>query len=100
MKLPVVVWPEAEADLLTARDWYDQQRQGLGDSFAAAAEELIARIKASPELYPAASHGVRFGKLRRFPYVAYFRVLEDRIEVLAVLHGRRDPRVWQERSST
>ena len=35
---------------------------------------------------------VRRGKLRRFPYVVYYRVLTDRIEVIGILHGSRDPR--------
>jgi hypothetical protein len=35
MSLPVVIRPEAEQDLLSARDWYDQQRFGLGDEFTA-----------------------------------------------------------------
>ena len=33
VRLPVVVLPEAQGDLLDARDWYDQQRDGLGDEF-------------------------------------------------------------------
>ena len=51
-----------------------------------------------PEMYAAAFRGVRPAKLRRFPYVVYYRVLADRIEVLAVLHGSRDPRIWQGRA--
>ena len=33
MSLTIVLRPEAQADLLQARGWYDQQRAGLGDSF-------------------------------------------------------------------
>ena len=49
-------------------------------------------------MYAATFRGVRPAKLRRFPYVVYYRVLADRIEVLAVLHGSRDPRIWQGRA--
>ena len=51
-----------------------------------------------PELYAVTFRGVRPAKLRRFPYVMYYRMLADRIEVLAVLHGSRNPRVWQSRA--
>lgn len=51
-----------------------------------------------PELYAPTFQSVRPAKLRRFPYVVYYRVLPDRIEVLAILHGSRDPRVWQGRA--
>ena len=37
---------------------------------------------------------IRASRLRRFPYIVYYRVLSDRVEVLAVLHGRRDSSAW------
>lgn len=98
MSLPVILRPEAQADLLAARRWYDKQRRGLGDAFAECVEEIIARIAQMPEFYAVALRGVRRGKLRRFPYVVYYRVLADRIEVIAVLHGSRNPQVWQDRT--
>ena len=84
--LPLVIRPEAQADLLDAREWYNRQRAGLGNQFVGAVEEYACTMKS-----------VRRGKIRRFPYVVYYRVLDDRTEVLAVLHGSRDPRVWQRR---
>jgi toxin ParE1/3/4 len=98
MSLPVVLRPEAQADLLAARDWYEQRRPGLGEAFADAVEQLLARIQAMPQLYRIAGQDVRWGKVRKYPYVIYFRMLPDRIEVIAVLHGFRDPRAWQDRS--
>jgi plasmid stabilization system protein ParE len=98
MSLPVFLRPEAQADLLAARDWYDRQRTGLGDDFADAVGQMLSRIEVLPELYPAAYRNVRRGKVRRFPYVVYYRVLPSRVEVIAILHGNRNPRVWQDRA--
>lgn len=97
MSVPVIFRPEAQADLLSARDWYEQQRAGLGTAFADAVDEFMARVLAFPQMYAVALKDVRPGKLRRFPYVVYYRVLADRIEVIAVLHGNRDSRVWRGR---
>jgi plasmid stabilization system protein ParE len=97
MSLPILLRPEALADLLEARDWYEQQRAGLGEAFAEAVDQILARIEMMPELYGVVFRKVRQGKLRRFPYVLYYRVLADWIEVIAILHGGRDPRVWQDR---
>ncbi len=97
MSLPIFLRPEAQVDLLAARDWYERQRAGLGIEFAEAFEEMLARIEILPELYPAVLRNVRRGKLRRFPYVLYYQVLADRIEVIAILHGSRNPQVWQDR---
>jgi hypothetical protein len=40
---------------------------------------------------------VRQALVRRFPYVVCFLIEAERISVIAVIHGRRNPRVWQSR---
>ena len=97
MSLPIVLRPEARDDLLQARDWYERQSAGLGTVFEQKVDQLLARIEAMPGLYAVTFQAVRPAKLRKFPYVLYCRMLTDRIEVLAILHGGRDPRVWQRR---
>lgn len=89
--------PEAVADVIEARRWYEEQEPGLGDTFAASVEEIVSRIMSMPRMYPVAHRDVRRGKLRKFPYLIYYRVHRDRFEVFAVLHGSRDPRLWRER---
>lgn len=41
--------------------------------------------------------GARRAGPRRFPYSVYYRVHADRVEVVAVQHGRRDPDDWKSR---
>jgi toxin ParE1/3/4 len=98
MSLPVLVRPDAQADALAARDWYEGQRAGLGDVFAQAVDQLLTRIGEMPELFAVVLRNVRRGKLRRFPYVVYYRVLADRVEVIAIMHGSRSPHEWQDRA--
>ena len=97
MKLPVVLRPEAQQDLLSARDWYDQRQTGLGDTFAVQVSAVFDHLAAMPESFTVHWQDVRSCRLRRFPYVVYYRALADRVEVLAVLHGSRDPSAWQSR---
>ena len=98
MSLPIVLRPEVESDLLAAQAWYEQQLPGLGGRFLSAVEQVLARIEAMPEMYAVILRNVRRAKVRRFPYVVYYRILTDRIEVIAILHGGRDPRLWQSRA--
>ena len=97
MNLAAVFRPEAVADVVEARGWYEEQDPGLGDAFAASVEEIVNRMKSMPRMYPVAHRDVRRGKLRKFPYLVYYRVHPNKVEVLAVLHGSRDPRLWRER---
>lgn len=97
MNLGAVFRPEAVADVVEARGWYEEQHPGLGDAFAASVEEIVNRMKSMPRMYPVAHREVRRGKLRKFPYLVYYRVHPNKVEVLAILHGSRDPRLWRER---
>jgi plasmid stabilization system protein ParE len=97
MSLAIVFRPEARADVLAAYDWYEQQQSGLGSAFIDALSLLLDRIKTMPQMYAVVLCDARRAKLRTFPYLTYYRVHADRIEVIAVLHGSRDPKRWQER---
>jgi toxin ParE1/3/4 len=35
--------------------------------------------------------------LQRFPYVVFYREVDDRVEVIAVAHGAREPGYWRNR---
>ncbi len=50
-----------------------------------------------PEAYGEVWPGVRAAGVKRFGYVVYYRIKPGKVEVLAVLHGGRDPQVWQDR---
>jgi toxin ParE1/3/4 len=97
MTLPVTLRPEAALDVLSAEEWYERQRSGLGQRFLDQVSQAFGRIADMPEMYAIVCKGVRSCRLRKFPYMVYYRVLADRVEVLAVIHGSRDPAVWKSR---
>jgi plasmid stabilization system protein ParE len=35
--------------------------------------------------------------LKRFPYGLYYSIEDGAVVIVAVVHGRRDPAVWQNR---
>ena len=98
MSTPVILRPEATQDLQAVRDWYEGQRIGLGDTFAARAADALDGLGQLPELYGVVWQNVRAAPIRRHPYIIYYRVLPDRVEALAVLHVRRNPADWQSRA--
>lgn len=59
MGLPVVLRPEAEADLSEARDWYELEASELADAFADSFDAMLVGIKTMPELYAVALKNVR-----------------------------------------
>lgn len=93
----LVLRPQAETEVLNARDWYEDQRPGLGDAFATEVDRAVVGILQAPLAHPRVQIEIRRALLRRFPYAIYFRATPDEIVVLAVIHGRRHPQRWQSR---
>ena len=94
----IVVRPSATADIAEAYDWYESQRDGLGEEFLAALTATQARLLEYPESHPVLHRDTRRALLpRRFPYGLYYRIVGDIMAVVACMHASRNPRQWQRR---
>jgi plasmid stabilization system protein ParE len=98
MSLQVVFRRAAKDEFESAAAWYEERRSGLGEEFVAEIGDAIDRAAKHPERYPLVFDDVRRAVSRRFPFAVYFRLRHDKLVVLAVFHGRRDPRIWQRRA--
>ena len=95
---PVVRFlPEALDDVIESQRWTASRQPGLGQAFAEAITAGVGRIARDPAAFPYGHGSVRRVVVRQFPYAIYFREAGDAIVVLAV-HGRQDPRLWQDRA--
>jgi toxin ParE1/3/4 len=80
-----------------AAKWYERQRPGLFDAFLEAVEEVLKRVQENPALYPVVVLDIHRAPLRRFPYSVYYFILNDTIQILAIVHDARHPSVWRRR---
>ena len=96
MSLPLEFHGEVRADVDDAWDWHERQA-GLGRDFLRELQRSYAVIRANPARFGYAERDVREGVMNRFSYAIYYRVLRNRIRVLAVWHTSRDPAGWQSR---
>ena len=97
MTLRLTFRPEIPTDLASAANWYDHQHLGLGDEFLSDYRRTLDMLISSPLLRAADSTGMRFWRLKRFPYRILYRVGDNSILVAAVFHTRRDPNTLLER---
>lgn len=95
--LSVVFHPDAVEEAQAARQWYVTRSQSAADSFLAELDFGIQSVSLAPERWPLFVHGTRRYLLHRFPFQLIYRVANDRIEVVAVAHGRRRPGYWRSR---
>lgn len=81
----------AKRDLKEGHDFYEFQKDGLGNYYI---ESLFSDIE-SLKIY-AGIHAIHFGKYyrllsKRFPFAIYYSVEEDEIRIYAVIDCRRNP---------
>jgi plasmid stabilization system protein ParE len=98
MSLPLDFHPAVRDEIEDAHEWYEQRQPGLGSDFLDEVQRVVEEFSANPSRYGFADSDIREGLLNRFPYAVYYRVLADRIRVLAVFHTARDPSRWQSRT--
>jgi plasmid stabilization system protein ParE len=60
--------------------------------------KALDRVGPMPELHAVLRRDIRRAKVQKFPYNIYYRIGADRMEVIAVVHGRRDPSAWKGRA--
>jgi plasmid stabilization system protein ParE len=83
--------PEAVTDLRATRAYYEAAEIGLSRRFLGALDELFVRLRAFPRSAPpvAGYADVRRAVVRGFPFVAFYRLGPDRIDVLRIVHAAR-----------
>lgn len=92
--------PEARAEVLDARDFYDDAGgPDLADEFTDAAEtavEFILDWPDTPATYPGIESDppVRSWHVRKFPYRVVYQARPGRIWILAYAHTARRPGYW------
>jgi plasmid stabilization system protein ParE len=91
----VRIAPEAEAELEASARWYDENA-GLRDHFLDEIGAALGAIAEAPLRYPIWRTGAAFRKcvVRRVPYVIYYRVLSNYVEIAAFAHMSRQPGYW------
>jgi toxin ParE1/3/4 len=95
---PWTIHVRARGEVREAVEYYDAQRDGLGDEFLAEFEAAVESIRRMPEAYPpVGQRGMRKHHLKRFPYTIYYAPSPDGVWIAAVAHQKRRPGYWASR---
>jgi mRNA-degrading endonuclease RelE of RelBE toxin-antitoxin system len=90
---------EALKDIQNATDWYNGQEQGLGTRFQKQTKSQINALKKNAPLYAKRYADVRCMVIRKFPFMVHYTLNSKPllVEVFAVIHTSRNPKIWEER---
>ena len=99
MRVRVRVAPEAEAELAAAALWYESKCPGLGVDLLAAVDAALERIAENPLASAVWQPGLPYRRhlVWRFPFLIFFTVSDETVDVLAVAHAKRRPGYWMKR---
>jgi plasmid stabilization system protein ParE len=84
--------PRATKMVQEAYDWYQEQRDGLGELFLIELDKALDKIEKWPLIYAATRNSYRQALVQTFPYVVVFEIQGEDIVVYAVFHTSRNPR--------
>jgi len=85
--------PQAEADLEAIFDYLEKNASALTQRYADAFEEKARLLANFPEMgRPRPEIGPAFRSTLVDPYVIFYRVEGDEVQILRILHGKRDLR--------
>jgi len=94
LNFPVLFEAAASVEVMTAVEWYETRRTGLGVEFLAAVAAASETLARTPERFPATRAPFRWLRLRRFPYGLHFRIHANAVRIVACLHFRQNPDRW------
>lgn len=89
--------PEALAEFEEAVDYYLELSPEVASRFVDAFEAAVDFARENPQAVVRVRGAVRRWNLSRFPYALIFQRVDDVIEVVAVMHARREPEYWKDR---
>lgn len=87
---------EARVDLEDAADFYNTQAPGLGDVFLEHMDAQFVELSRTAGIHRTI-HDCYRKLVPKFPYAIYYRIIDNRAEIVAIFNQRRDQRILRNR---
>jgi len=93
MTYQLKVSPTAYQETDKAYAYYEEQLPGLGERFLKSLEEGYFKLSHTPQFYSYIQHdkNIRDLKIKTFPFVIIFQIVENTVLVLRVFNANRNP---------
>jgi plasmid stabilization system protein ParE len=93
MGYDIYITPSALADMRIAVDFYNSRTEDLGRKMSYEVDDALHRIAAAPKSYSIRHKNKRAAKVRSFPFLIFYKILEkDKIvQVLRIFHTSQKP---------
>ena len=89
--------PPAKNDLQEIINYYDSINPKLADVFLHQLDKAVYHIQEYPLSCQKKFRNIRVVFLKRFNYGVYFKIDQQNIAIIAILHSSRNPKTWRVR---
>jgi plasmid stabilization system protein ParE len=89
--------PQAQIEMVASAKYYEAEQEGLGKRFLDAVNATTRRASLFPSTFQRLEGNLHRCCVDRFPFGVVFREGADEIQVIAVIHFKRDPDHWKTR---
>jgi plasmid stabilization system protein ParE len=86
----VLIEENAKIEIANAFDWYELQKEGLGEIFLLEIQRAINSIQKAPKGYQEIINHRQF-PLKDFPYLILYEIYKETMYIDAVFHTSRAP---------
>ncbi len=95
----ILIDSDALIDIQDATDWYNKQLPGLGTRFQKQVRLQVNTLKTNAESFTTRYANVRCMVIRKFPFLVHFVLNRNEmtVEIFAVIHTSRNPKIWEEK---
>jgi len=83
--------PFAEIDLQQSIQFYNEQKEGLGDEFAIMLNDTFVRIIKNPNQFLLEYRNIKKALTERFPFIVFFVIEQSTCYILGIFHSSRNP---------
>jgi len=89
LKVSAIAYQETDA----AYTYYEEQSKGVGEKFLKSVEEAYSKLSQTPQYfsYIRNSKDIRDIKIKTFPFVIIFQIMDNTVAVLRVFNTNRNP---------
>ncbi len=87
----IEIRPLASIEIIEAYQWYESQKDGLGELFFSDFDDFLSRLKRNPFFCSILENNIRQGRLSKFPYLIVHEVFGNTIVIFSVFNAYRDP---------
>lgn len=97
MIFTIKILTEASLDIKDITNWYKDISQPLAARFVSQLYDGFAKISSNPDGWFNITKKVRRFRISDFPYIILFFKEESSIVIFAVIHEKRNPKLWKRR---